>query len=196
MIHRPKHSKAETKRFSVKYSEIAQRIRDQLPMERVAEYYGFHPNRNGYIHCPFHQGDQDPSLKIYRGGKKGWHCFGCNEGGSVIDFVMRLFNISFQQACIRLNTDFGLNLLAEERKTSRAELQALAEARQREEERKAAANLEYQEKAAEYRYWVEVREYFAPTDLDADVGYIHPLFAEAIKRIPLLEYWLDQNLGR
>lgn len=59
-------------------------------MDEVARHYGFEPNRAGFMRCPFHQGDHTASLKIYA-GDRGWHCFGCNSGGSVIDFVMRLY---------------------------------------------------------------------------------------------------------
>src|SRR5699024_5457844 len=28
-----------------------------------------------------------------------WHCFGCNAGGSVIDWIMRSHKVSFRHAC-------------------------------------------------------------------------------------------------
>ena len=80
-------------------------------MRQVAERYGFDPNRSGFIKCPFHQGDRTASLKIYP-GDKGFHCFGCGAHGSVIDFVMRLFDLSFPQAVVRLSSDFNLGLTA------------------------------------------------------------------------------------
>ena len=75
-------------------------------MDEVVRHYGFEPNRAGFMRCPFHQGDHTASLKIYA-GDRGWHCFGCNSGGSVIDFVMRLYDINFRQAVLRLDLDFG-----------------------------------------------------------------------------------------
>ena len=48
----------------------------------------------------------------------------------------------------------------------------------------------------EHRYWWEVLKYFAPTKEDAAVGIIHPLYAEALRRRPYLEYWLEENLGK
>ncbi len=85
----------------------AESIKALITMEAVAERYGYKPNRGGFICCPFHVEDT-PSLKIYQGGK-GWFCFGCHEGGTVIDFVMRLFNLDFREACRRLAYDFGLS---------------------------------------------------------------------------------------
>ena len=83
-------------------------IRQSLSMRTVAEYYGFMINNRGYISCPFHT-EKSCSCKIYS-GSRGFSCFGCNESGSVIDFVMKLFQINFIQAISMLNNDFGLNL--------------------------------------------------------------------------------------
>ena len=78
-------------------------------MREVAEMYGFRVN--GHTHkilCPFH-GDKNPSLLCYP-GKRGWFCFVCNQGGSVLDFVMLLFGLDFIDACKKLNEDFQLGL--------------------------------------------------------------------------------------
>ena len=86
-------------------------IRERVSMEDVLEVYGFAPGRGGFIPCPFHSGDREPSLKIYP-GSRGWHCFGCGRGGSVIDFVMELFHLTYSQAVVRMDTDFRLGLSA------------------------------------------------------------------------------------
>jgi DNA primase len=78
-------------------------------MKMLAERYGLNPDRSGFISCPFHQ-DNTPSLKLYDPPGDGFYCFGCGAGGTVIDFVMKLFHISFSQALVRLNTDFRLGL--------------------------------------------------------------------------------------
>ena len=170
---------------------LAAQIKERLTAREVVEFYGFHPNRAGYIQCPFHAGDNHGSLKVYTGDKTGWHCFGCGAGGSVIDFAMRLFDISFRQACVRLNRDFRLGLTGEA--PNSAERSAVLEARRQEAERKAAVDCEYRKKAAEYRYWWEIAKYFAPAP-GADV--LHPFYAEALRRLPVLEYWLDEHIGR
>ncbi len=60
--------------------------------------------------CPFH-GDSSPSLKVDR--EKGtWHCFGCGEGGSVFNFVMRDLNLSFPEAVRELAARCGVPLPA------------------------------------------------------------------------------------
>lgn len=78
-------------------------------MREVVEHYGFEVNHANCIRCPFHAGDRQASLHIYP-GSGGFHCFGCGAHGSVIDFVMRLFNCSFKEAKERLDSDFHLGL--------------------------------------------------------------------------------------
>ncbi|MBQ6272690.1 MAG: hypothetical protein IJK63_00525 [Oscillospiraceae bacterium] len=81
-------------------------VKENCLTEDVVREYGFEPNRAGFIRCPFH-GERTPSLKLYR---DRWHCFGCGEGGDVIDFVSHLFSLSPLDACRRLNADFHLGL--------------------------------------------------------------------------------------
>ena len=87
---------------------IAEQIKQAVTMKKAAEFYGFNPNRAGYICCPFHEEDT-PSLKIYS-DNRGWYCFGCNRGGDVIDFVRSLYNLDFPAACKKINDDFALGL--------------------------------------------------------------------------------------
>jgi DNA primase len=48
--------------------------------------------------CPWHEGDDTPSC-IVTPKANLWHCFGCNAGGTVIDWVMRSHRVSFRHAC-------------------------------------------------------------------------------------------------
>ncbi len=50
----------------------------------------------GFACCPFHK-EKTPSFNVNE-KKNLWYCFGCGEGGSVIDFVMKLNNYSFIEA--------------------------------------------------------------------------------------------------
>ena len=116
----------------------AEQITDRITMRDVFSRYGFETDRKGNICCPFHN-ETKPSLGTYANDKR-WHCFGCNEGGNVIDFVMKYYNLSFKQTIIKLDYDFNLHLL--DRKLSRAEREQLKQQeierkRRLEEERKA-----------------------------------------------------------
>ena len=168
-------------------------VKARLTAEQVARHYGLRPDRAGFVRCPFHQGDRTASLKLYP-GKKGWHCFGCHKGGSVIDLVMELFGISFSQAVVRLDADFHLGLTGERpNPAQRAATLAGRLAERREEERRRR---EYFEAACEHRYWYEIQRWFAPTRDEWEVGWIHPFYLEALRRLPALEHYLDENLMR
>lgn len=171
--------------------DLADRVKDLVTVREAAERYGFHPNRTGYICCPFHN-EQTASLKLYPDGR-GWFCFGCHAGGSVIDFVMKLFDIPFRQAILRINEDFALGLTWD--KPDPAVRSAVLEARRQEVQRKAKLERleeKHRELAAEHQYWWDVLKYFAPAREDWEAGYIHPLYAEAAKKQPYIEYLLDE----
>ena len=162
-------------------------------MERAAEYYGFQIGRSGFIKCPFHSGDHTASLKIYP-GSRGFHCFGCGAHGTVIDFVMKLFDLTFQQAVIRISSDFNLGLTAQ--KKTKIESSRILEERRKQQEEKQALDRKYIEMAKEHCYWWEAAKLFAPDELDEKTGYLHPIYAEAVKRLPFLSWWLDEHLAR
>lgn len=81
-------------------------IKRAVTMPDLLERLGMDPPRQGFILCPFHQ-DSDASLKVYQ-GDRGWYCFGCGQGGSVIDFVMQYLGLSFSDAVQELGRMYGL----------------------------------------------------------------------------------------
>jgi len=174
-------------------SDAAAQIKQLLPMREVVERYGFTPDRGGFIQCPFHAGDNHGSLKVYP-GSGGWHCFGCGAGGSVIDFAMLLFDITFPQAVVRLSADFNLGLSNDT--TTPQERSELIETRRREAEKKAEVAAQYRAVAAEYRNCFEVAKYAPPVLLPDGRVWFHPFYAEAVQRMPQLEWWLNENMGR
>ena len=81
-------------------------VKAAVTMPELVRAYGFSPNRAGFIPCPFHV-ERTASMKIYQ---NSFHCFGCGATGSVIDFVMQLYNLDPLEAARRINDDMGLNL--------------------------------------------------------------------------------------
>lgn len=163
-------------------NSLSDQIKSILTAREVAEHYGFTPNRSGYIPCPFHN-EKTASLKLYP-GHRGWRCFGCNTGGSVIDFVMELFGITFPQAALRINLDFGLGLSAER--------PTVAEASKAMQERRRAAK-----ELAKYRDEYDKRvALFQALWAAKKSGEGSPLYAEALIWLPYLEYWFDVNRWR
>ena len=58
--------------------------------------------------CPFHD-EKSPSFNV-RPGHGTYHCFGCGEGGSVVDFVMKIEHLGFVEAIERLADRVGIQL--------------------------------------------------------------------------------------
>ena len=157
-------------------SDLAAEIKERLTARQVIEAYGFHPNRAGYIQCPFHAGDRHGSLKIYDGDKTGWHCFGCGAGSTVIDFVMKLFNINFRQACLRLDADFSLGLTG--KRPSAAEISAVLAARRQEAERKVQGSSEKKSALLECMSNLTANEMFTKDGMKSEEEVVEKIVSE------------------
>ncbi|WP_238348206.1 DNA primase [Ornithinimicrobium pratense] len=62
--------------------------------------------------CPFHD-EKTPSFNV-RPALGTYHCFGCEEGGDVIDFMMKIDHLTFAEAVERLAEKVGFTLRYEE----------------------------------------------------------------------------------
>lgn len=62
--------------------------------------------------CPFHD-ERSPSFHVTP-SKGFWHCFGCQEGGDVIDFVRKIDHLSFAESVEKLAGRSGTTLHYEE----------------------------------------------------------------------------------
>ncbi|MCZ2076636.1 MAG: hypothetical protein LC130_16765, partial [Bryobacterales bacterium] len=74
----------------------------------VLASYGIEAEKRGrgyMARCPFHD-DSTPSLSVDP-IKNVFHCFGCNAGGTVIDFVMKKDGLTFREATDKLLVDGG-----------------------------------------------------------------------------------------
>lgn len=158
------------------------RLRKLLTAREVAERYGFAPDRSGFIRCPFHASDGTASLKLYD-RTRGWHCFGCNAGGSVIDFAMHLFGIGFMDAVARLEADFGIS--GEE--LPRAEYADHVKRRQAEKDALERFRAEYQRKTEQHQTYIATIKNAEPFS-DA--------WSDAVRSLPRIERWLEDNPWR
>ena len=85
-----------------------ERLKREIALERLVEARGVVLKRKGADLvgcCPFgtHQ-DSEPSFVVTPANNL-WHCFGCQQGGSVIDWVMRVEGVSFRHAVELLRED-------------------------------------------------------------------------------------------
>lgn len=95
VYHRPEES-----------ASVFDAVKGALTMVEVVRFYGYEPNRAGFVCCPFHS-EKTASLKLY---ERNFHCFGCGAHGSTIDFVAKLLGLDPLGAVKRLNEDFNLRL--------------------------------------------------------------------------------------
>lgn len=68
-------------------------IKQMYTMRELIARYGMQINRGGYCRCPFHNGDREPSLKIY---ERDYYCYACNASGDVISFMMYMEGLSYK----------------------------------------------------------------------------------------------------
>lgn len=162
---------------------IAEQIKQAVTMKKAAEFYGFNPNRAGYICCPFH-GEDTPSLKIYS-DNRGWYCFGCNRGGDVIDFVRSLYNLDFPAACKKINDDFTLGLNIDGKRDYYAERKARDKIRLQQIAKQEAE--QWRQKMSNLLCDIHREMWFA-----IQSGYTeNPLFFPALQNIGQVNYYID-----
>lgn len=90
--------------------DVVGRIKTDISLLRLVESQGYAPKKQGKdyaLSCPFHEGDNEPSL-IITPKSNLFHCFGCDAGGSVIDWVMKTQGVSFRHAAELLRDDLTL----------------------------------------------------------------------------------------
>lgn len=82
----------------------AERIKSLYSMRDILSRYGLpQPNRAGFIRCPFHKGDREPSMKIY---EKDFHCFACQAHGDIFTFAQLMDGTSFKEAFLELGGSY------------------------------------------------------------------------------------------
>ncbi|WP_149827620.1 DNA primase [Streptomyces tailanensis] len=95
--------------------EDVKAVRDAVPIDAVvSEYLQLRSAGGGNLKglCPFHD-EKSPSFQV--SPSKGlFHCFGCQEGGDTITFVMKVDHLSFSEAVERLAAQAGITLRYEE----------------------------------------------------------------------------------
>ena len=165
-----------------------QTIKDRLTMREVLEYYGYEPNKKGFICCMFHN-EKTPSMKIF---EKDYHCFGCGEHGDTITFVQKLFNLSFQETLKKIDVDFGLNLCGthsfDELRKSHYQQKKLEAKRERKKREKEQASNEYWVAFDKWKRLEDNKQKFAPKTPNEE---LHPLFIEALQKLSYQTYLLD-----
>ncbi|MEV0633848.1 DNA primase [Streptomyces sp. NPDC050619] len=95
--------------------EDVKAVRDAVPIDAVvSEYLQLRNAGGGNLKglCPFHD-EKSPSFQVSP-SKGFFHCFGCQEGGDTITFVMKIDHLTFSEAVERLAGQAGITLRYEE----------------------------------------------------------------------------------
>ncbi|MGA1705908.1 MAG: DNA primase [Candidatus Nanopelagicaceae bacterium] len=96
-------------------------VRDQTRIEDVVGDYVQLKNAGGGQRkglCPFHD-EKSPSFHVTP-ARGFYHCFGCQESGDVITFLMKMEHLSFTETIERLADRMGYQLTYEEGRSSSA----------------------------------------------------------------------------
>ncbi|WP_263064975.1 CHC2 zinc finger domain-containing protein [Dickeya dadantii] len=85
-----------------------QHLKAAVPLVKVVRVQGrqvFKRGKDWVVLCPFHQ-ENTPSMVISP-DKNLYHCFGCDAGGSVLDWVMKTEGLSLPHAVDKLRRELG-----------------------------------------------------------------------------------------
>jgi DNA primase len=93
-------------------------VKRRVSMEVVLERYGLladlkQKGRNLAGPCPFCEGTSARQFQVNL-TKNAWYCFGCKQGGNVLDFVATRENIGVRAAALKLDAWFELGLAGKE----------------------------------------------------------------------------------
>lgn len=130
--------------------DLADAVKQSVTAGQVAESIGAHPDSKGFCKCPIH-GEKTGSMKVYP-GNRGWYCFGCHQGGSVLDLVMLYYGVDLKEAVRMLNDEFSLGLPVDGEATREQEEEAKRRAAEREREKQRRAERERKRDEAFERY--------------------------------------------
>ncbi|MBU6253978.1 MAG: DNA primase, partial [Acidobacteria bacterium] len=90
-------------------------VRDHSPIDEVVGDYVQLKSAGGGQKkglCPFHD-EKSPSFHVTP-ARGYFHCFGCQEGGDVIAFIMKIDHLSFTETIERLASRIGYQLTYEQ----------------------------------------------------------------------------------
>lgn len=172
----------------------AEEVKARVTVPEVLLRYGLPTSSRGRIPCPIHQGE-DPNFAYT---DERFHCFVCGAGGSVIDLVMGLFGLTYPQALVRLDEDFGLGLMRGQR-DERARRKAAEVARKRVQERRRREDGKKAYQSLTAAFCAEIRglrlgeERPSRWNGEGEPPALPASWVEAAHRLPYLEYWLEEN---
>jgi DNA primase len=143
-------------------------VREHTPIDEVIGDYVQLKNAGGGQKkglCPFHD-EKSPSFHVTP-AKGYFHCFGCQEGGDAISFLMKMDHLSFTETVERLADRIGYTLRYEEGGGTSRQAPGL---RARLVEANRLTSLFYQEQLAVSPTAQVGREFLLTRDFDSEIA--------------------------
>lgn len=163
-------------------------VKQNVTARQAAELYGIEVDCHGMCCCPFHN-DRRPSAKI----DTRFHCFGCGDDFSVIDFTAKLFGLQPVEACKKLAADFNIPI-----ENDWYRPQTVAEI---ERKKIALKSKQFDDLSKKmffilrdyYNLLLDWRKYFAPKNPEEKFD---PRFLESLRNTDFVDWALDiLNIG-
>ena len=90
---------------------VIKTVIEQTDIVRLVSEYVQLKKRGGRLIglCPFHR-EKTPSFSV-NGERGAYYCFGCHEGGSAVQFLMKIENLTFPEAIERLAERLGIEVV-------------------------------------------------------------------------------------
>lgn len=146
MIRRKTRDDIDTLRVAASNLHQMVSIRDV-----IERYIGAEVRRNR-IPCPLHRGE-DYNFCF---SQDMFYCFVCGKGGDAITLVMELFSLGFASAVRKIDTDFSLGLMPNNKLTV-ADRLAIRQKANNLRWKKLLKDMGEENKAAEFIAWINMR---------------------------------------
>lgn len=165
--------------------EFFEAVKERVPVTEAARFYGYEPNRAHFVRCPFH-GEKTASMRLW---PDHWFCFGCGEGGTVIDFTAKLFGLTPRESVRKLDCDFHLCLPLDRPASAQERRKAAREQEHRHYVSDAEKRFEAWRGATLRRLSICLK--IADDAAEMDPDELDDNEVVALRLAPALEYWFD-----
>jgi DNA primase len=97
----------------VSFAEVKRAVTLEAVLDRYGLFAGLTEKGQNLVGaCPFCTGQSKRQFQVNR-EKNAWYCFGCKQGGNVLDFVAKKERVGIRAAALKLDSWFALGLVAE-----------------------------------------------------------------------------------
>lgn len=162
-------------------------VKERVNLKNIIQDAGMH-FKNNMACCPFHN-EKTPSFSVK--GER-YKCFSCGEGGDVIDFVSKYYNISPLDAARKIDSDYNLGIFRELTEKEKRDIKTQVDIRKKEKEQKEEFEFIrdriYLKRCDEYRIQRKIMQLSDP-----EIYGINKFYIEAYNKAQALEHWFEEE---